>query len=338
MSIRTAIVAPTGYTGFHLIDLLLRHPGAKLTYLASHRDELPNIAEEFPQLRRRCEMTCRPIDAKAIAAEADVVFTCLPHKAAMEHIPPMLDAGLRVVDLSADYRISDPAVYEAAYNEKHTDPTNLADAVYGLPEFFRDSIAGADLVANPGCYPTAALLGIGPLIQRSLVKTESIIIDAASGVTGAGRAAKAHLHFPEVHNAFFCYGCGTHRHQPEMNQVLSTIKGGDVGVLFVPHLLPIDRGILATIYMDPLDEDVTEEDLFEAFEDAYADQPFVRIVSHMPNVFHVRESNYCDITVRLTGGKVVVFAAIDNLIKGASGQAMQNMNLMFDQEETAGLL
>ncbi|QNN24560.1 N-acetyl-gamma-glutamyl-phosphate reductase [Planctomycetales bacterium ZRK34] len=338
MSIRAAIVAPTGYTGLYLIELLLRHPGAKLTYLASAREELPNIAEEFQRLQGRCEMVCRPIDPAAMAKEADVVFTCLPHKAAMEYVPGLLEAGLRVVDLSADYRLADPELYERTYKEPHTDRANLADAVYGLPELYAEQIADADLVANPGCYPTAAALAIVPLIQRSLVRTDSVLINAASGVTGAGRSAKAHLHFPELHNAFVSYGCGTHRHQPEINQTLSTVKGSPVSTLFVPHLLPIDRGILETIYLDPQDDDVTEEDLFEAFEDAYGKQPFVRVVSHFPNVAHVRDTNFCDVSVRLSGGKVVVYSAIDNMIKGASGQALQNMNLMFGQDESAGLI
>ncbi|MBI1373788.1 MAG: N-acetyl-gamma-glutamyl-phosphate reductase [Phycisphaera sp.] len=340
MSIRAAILGPTGYTGYWLIELLLRHPGAKVTYLASAREELPNIAAEFPALMGRCELACKPIDAEAIAHDADVAFLCLPHKAAMAYVPGLLDAGLRVVDLSADYRLADAELYETTYHTPHEDRANLEHAVYGLPELTdRQRIAEADLIANPGCYPTAAALGIAPLLQRSLVSSENIVINAASGVSGAGRSAKPHLHFPELVDSYFAYGCGDHRHQPEIEQTLSAVKGGDVEVLFVPHLLPIERGILETIYLDPLDEDVTEDDLFEAFEDAYGDETFVRVRSEMPNVKHVRGTNFCDITVRLTPrGKVVVFAAEDNMIKGASGQAVQNMNIMFAQEETAGLL
>lgn len=342
MGIRAAIVGPTGYTGLWLIELLLRHPGAEVTYLASHREELPNIADEFPRLRGRCEMRCRPIDPAAIAKEADVAFLGLPHKAAMEHVGPLLAAGVRVIDLSADYRLKDAALYERVYHAPHADMANLAHAVYGLPELFRDKVAGAELIANPGCYPTAAVLGITPLLQRSLVKSGGIIINAASGVTGAGRSAKAHLHYPELNESFYAYGCGDHRHQPEIEQTLGTVKGEPVAVLFVPHLLPIDRGILETIYLDAQDEDVTEEELFEAFTDAYAEEPFVRVVRGLPNVKDVRDTNFCDLTVRLVeaegGGKVVVFSAIDNMIKGASGQAVQNMNILFGQDETAGLI
>jgi N-acetyl-gamma-glutamyl-phosphate reductase len=341
MSVRAAIVGPTGYTGLWLIELLLRHPQAKVTYLASHREELPNIADEFPRLRGRCEMECRPIDPAAIRREADVAFLALPHKAAMQYVGPLLDAGLKVIDLSADYRLRDADLYGRIYKETHADRANLARAVYGLPELFRQQIQDAALVANPGCYPTAAALGIAPLLQRSMVKTEQIIINANSGVTGAGRAAKAHLHYPEVNEGYVAYACGDHRHQPEIEQTLTTVKGEAVTTLFVPHLLPIDRGILETIYLDPHDEDMTVEDLYEAFEDAYDEEPFVRVIQSLPNVKDVRDTNYCDVAVRLVRrddcAKVVVFTAIDNMIKGASGQAVQNMNLIFGLPETSGL-
>jgi len=343
MNVRAAILGPTGYTGLWLIELLLRHPSAEVTYLASARDELPRIEHEFPQLVGRFEMACQPMDARAIAREADVAFACLPHKAAMEYVPQLLDAGLRVVDLSADYRLSDPDQYETVYKTPHTDRANLKHAVYGLPELFGDDVREADLVANPGCYPTAAALGIAPLIQCSLVRTDDIVINAASGVSGAGRSPKLNLHFVEVNEGYNAYACGDHRHQPEIEQTLSRVKGQSVGALFVPHLLPVDRGILETIYLHPSDDDVTETDLWEAFDDAYSDKPFVRVRRDgMPNVKHVRDTNCCDVAVRLVEAgdqrKVVVFSAEDNIIKGASGQAIQNMNLMFGLDETAGLL
>jgi N-acetyl-gamma-glutamyl-phosphate reductase len=342
MSIRVAIVAPTGYTGFYLIQLLLRHPLAKLTYLASAREELPNIAAEFPQLRGRCDMVCRPIDPKAMAREADVVFTCLPHVAAMQHVPALLEAGLKVIDLSADYRLRDADLYAKTYKHEHTDPRNLAAAAYGLPEFFARDIGPARLVANPGCYPTAAALAIAPLLARSLVKPTGIVINAASGVTGAGRQPKPELHFPEVNEGFSPYAPGIHRHGPEIDQTLSRVRGQPTQALFVPHLLPLDRGILETIYLDPQDDDIAQDDLYEAFEQAYDNEPFVRIRTDLPNVKHVRDTNFCDLSVRLVdsggGRKIIVFSAIDNMIKGASGQAIQNMNLMFGQEQTTGLL
>ncbi|MDH3583390.1 MAG: N-acetyl-gamma-glutamyl-phosphate reductase [Phycisphaerae bacterium] len=342
MSIRAAIVGPTGYTGEWLIELLLGHPAAALTYLASARAELPNIAEIFPRFQSRCEIQCRPVDHAAIAAEADVVFLALPHKAAMEHAPGLLDAGLKVVDLSADYRLRDADRYEAVYQTAHEDRANLDHAVYGLPELFREQIAGARLVANPGCYPTAAALGIAPLLRKRLVRSAGIVINAASGVTGAGRSPKPHLQYAELDDSFYAYACGDHRHQPEIEQTLTDLAGETVETLFVPHLLPVDRGILETIYLELADEKTSEDELFEAFEQAYDDEPFVRVRADLPNIKHVRDTNFCDVTVRLVqrGDRrhVVVLAAEDNMIKGASGQAIQNMNLLFGQEETAGLL
>jgi N-acetyl-gamma-glutamyl-phosphate reductase len=355
MATRVAIIGPTGYTGLYLVQLLLRHPHASITYLASHRQELPNIADEFPQLLGRCEMVCRPIDAAVMAKEADVAFSCLPHVASMQHVPALLEAGLKVIDLSADYRLSSPELYEKVYGHAHSDRKHLPEAVYGLPELFARDIPGAKLVANPGCYPTAAALGIAPLLSRSLVKPDGILINAASGVSGAGRQPKPNLHFPEVNESYAAYNPGSHRHEPEISQTLSRVRGGPTRVLFVPHLLPVDCGILATIYLDPLDDDVTQDDLFEAFYDAYAECPFVRVRKDLPNVKWVRGTNYCDLSVRLVGPstgadggllpgasgearKIIVFAAIDNMIKGASGQAVQNMNLMFGHEPAAGLL
>jgi N-acetyl-gamma-glutamyl-phosphate reductase len=250
-----------------------------------------------------------------------------------------------VIDLSADYRLRDGDLYERVYKHPHTDRKHLAEAVYGLPELFAKHIAGARLVANPGCYPTAAALAIAPLLSRSLVKPTGIIINAASGVTGAGRTAKPEYHFPEVNEGFSPYSPGVHRHEPEIDQTLSTVRGAPTKTLFVPHLLPIDRGILETIYLEPQDEDVTEAELYEAFAQAYESEPFVRIrTTDLPNVKHVRDTNFCDLAVRLVGApgsagrRAVVFSAIDNMIKGASGQAIQNMNLIFGQDQTAGLL
>ncbi len=346
MPIRTAIIGPTGYTGYHLIDTLSRHPSAELTYLASHRDELPDIREVFPALLGRVDddlAICRPIDPEAVADEADVVFLALPHRAAMSYAPKLLDAGLRVIDLSADYRLADAALYERTYDHPHADPDNLAEAVYGLPELNRDQLPGAMLVANPGCYPTAAALAVAPLLSHSLVKHDPIIINAASGTTGAGKKASDLLHFPNHNESYLPYGViGGHRHQPEIEQTLSTVAGKLIHTLFVPHLLPIDRGILETIYLEPTGPDVTEDELYEAYEATYADEPFVRVREGLPNVKDVAGTNFCDITVRLTkqGDRptVVVFSAIDNMIKGAAGQAVQNMNAVFDLDETAGLL
>ncbi|MEM1109029.1 MAG: N-acetyl-gamma-glutamyl-phosphate reductase [Planctomycetota bacterium] len=344
MKIRAAIVGPTGLTGMYLVKLLHRHPQAELTYLASHRDELPDLRDEFPSLLGLLDedvAQCRPIDPDAIAKVADVVFLGLPHKAAMAYAPQLLDAGLRVIDLSADYRLSDQALYESVYDTPHTDPGNLPNAVYGLPELFRKDLPGASLVANPGCYPTAAAIGVAPLLSHTLVKPEGITVYAASGTTGAGRAAKPATSFLSVNEAFGPYGqIGGHRHQPEISQTLTRVAGKPVTSLFIPHLLPIDAGILETIVLQPADSDVTQADLFEAYEDAYANEPFIRVRTEddvLPNVKHVVDTNYVDVSVRLTDdGQVVVFVAEDNMVKGASGQAVQNMNAVFELDEITG--
>lgn len=338
MKTRVCIIAPTGYTGYWLIELLLRHPGAQITFLASARGELPVISDEFPSLLKRCDLRCRPIDYAAIAAEADVAFTCLPHKAAMDHVPGLLAAGVKVIDLSADYRLTNAALYEKIYQTPHSDPANLAKAVYGLPELFADRIKSASLIANPGCYPTAAALAISPLLQAGLVKSSGIIINAASGISGAGKAPKPNLHFPEMNEAFVAYSVGEHRHEPEISQTLSTAAGSPIPVLFVPHLLPVDKGILETIYLDPVSDSTTESQLMDCLKSAYADQPFVRVRKELPNIKFVRDTNFCDISLRLRSGKIILCSAIDNMIKGASGQAVQNMNLLFNHPPAAGLI
>lgn len=346
MKIRAAIVGPTGLTGYHLVELLRGHPQAELVYLASHRDELPDLRDEFPPLRGLLDedvAQCRPIDPEAIARVADVVFLGLPHKAAMGYAPALLDAGLRVIDLSADYRLRDRALYESVYGVTHDDPDNLSSAVYGLPELFRKDLPGASLVANPGCYPTAAALAIAPLLSHSLVRPGGIAVFAASGTSGAGRAAKPATAFLSVNEAFGPYGViGGHRHQPEIAQTLTHVAGKKVAPLFLPHLLPVDAGILETIVLDPADGDVSQADLYEAFADAYGAEPFVRVRTPedvLPNVKHVAGTNFVDVSVRLTDdGKVVVFVAEDNMIKGASGQAVQNMNAVFELDETVGLI
>ena len=349
MNIRAAIVGPTGLTGFYLAKLLQRHPAASLTYLASHRDELPDLRDEFPQLRGVIDpdvAQCRPLDPERIADGCDVAFLGLPHKAAMAYAPRLLDAGVRVIDLSADYRLADADLYARVYDTPHTDPANLPSAVYGLPELFRDQLAGATLVANPGCYPTAAALAVAPLLSHALVQPDPVTVFAASGTSGAGRAAKASNSFLSVNEAFGPYGkIGGHRHQPEIAQTLSRVAGRPVSPLFIPHLLPIDAGILATVTLRPLDNDVTEADLFEALDDAYGQEPFIRVRpvdDVLPNVKFVVGTNYVDLSVRLVEGEagrqVVVFAAEDNMMKGASGQAVQNMNAVFEIDETTGLL
>ena len=347
--IRVAVVGPTGYAGYHLVDLLLRHPRVELTALAARRDPPVDLRDEFPKLTGRLPAgvaTTVPIHADTLADRADVAFLALPHKASMAQVPGLLEAGMRVIDCSADYRLRTPELYEQTYGLPHTDPEHLAEAVYGLPELFRNDLPDARLVAMPGCYPTAAALAVAPLLSRSLVEPTRIVINASCGVTGAGRTPAPALHFPTANEAYGAYGTiGGHRHQPEIGQTLSRVAGRPVEPLFVPHLLPCDVGIAESIYLTPRDSQVTQADLFEAYEDAYGGEPFVRLRGPdgpLPNIKHVAGTNFVDLTVRLVGGEdtpiVCVFVCEDNLIKGTAGQAVQCLNAVMGWEETLGLL
>lgn len=337
-----AILGPTGYTGLELIEIILRHPSMRIAYLGSARDKPPRIDAEFPRLSDRLkgeDAQCRPLNHDAIAASCRLAFLCLPHEAAMAHVPPLLARGVRCVDLSAAYRIKDAAAYEKAYGHHHTDAKNLERAVYGLTEAARAEVARAELVANPGCYPTAASLALLPLLKAGVIEPGGIIIDAASGVSGAGREPKAHLHLAEAGENFSAYGIGVHRHQPEINQTLHLhSRSGHNGVLFVPHLLPIERGILETIYASPVSPNVDTPRVMEVLRHAYAGEPFIVVRDEAPALRDVQRTNRVHINARVVGGRVVLVAAIDNLVKGASGQAVQNANVMLGIEETAGLV
>lgn len=359
------IVGPTGYTGLELIELILRHPAMEIAYLASARTPAPAIDDEFPRLRNRLpreRVGCEAIDPNQIAERCELVFLCLPHDAAMEHTPALLAAGVKVVDLSAAYRLADPRVYEAAYGHAHTDPENLPEAVYGLTEFAREQVRDARLVANPGCYPTAAAIALVPLLRAGLIRANSIIINAASGVSGAGRSPKPNLHFPEANENFSPYGIGVHRHQPEIGQSLRrwgiAPLGEDVfapGIqgcsdpLFVPHLLPVERGILETIYALPVSDGLKTTQLQDALREAYCHEPFVVVRDGEPPITlrDVQRTNRVHVNARIVtprpasgsteDPRVVIIAAEDNLVKGAAGQALQNANLMLGLDEALGL-
>jgi N-acetyl-gamma-glutamyl-phosphate reductase len=335
--IRVAIVGPTGYTACEAVRILLRHPQAQVTVLASRRQPQPHIAEVFPVLRGLLDLRCEPIEPEAIARKADAVIVCLPHKIAMESVPGFLAAGMKVVDLSADYRLRNPADYQQWYQHEHTDRKNLADAVYGLPEFYRGRIRSARLVANPGCYPTASILGIAPFIKRGLVEPDDLIVSAASGVSGAGREPKAEHHFPERNETFEAYNVGTHRHAIETRRTLEDLAGQPLNLIFVPHLVPMHRGILVTIFLKPR-QPMTTEQALAVLREQYKDEPFIRVREDLPGTKDVALTNFCDLAVRAAGGRLVVLSAIDNLMKGASGQAIQNMNVQFGLPETTGLL
>ena len=333
--IRVAIIGASGYTGAESIRIILRHSEAELTYLTALPEECGAVEDVFPQFKGRCEMQIEPLDLDKLAGLADVALCCLPHKVSMGFVPKLLDAGLKVIDFSADYRIKDVAVYEKYY-VKHTDTGNLKHAAFGLPELFRDRIKGARLVANPGCYPTGAALAIAPLIKEGLIETDGIIVNAVTGSSGAGKNPSEKFHFPNMNENLFPYGIGTHRHMPEIEQIASDVAGKNVTVLFQPHVGPFDRGILSTVYCMPK-EKVSNDQLDRLYRNFYAGEPFVRIRKDAPAVKDVAGTNYCHIFPTSAKGRIVSFSAIDNLVKGASGQAIQNMNIIFGIEETMGL-
>jgi N-acetyl-gamma-glutamyl-phosphate reductase len=334
---RVAILGASGYSALELIKLLLRHPNVEITALTTRQTEPRPVGEVHQSLRGRLDLALENLDAAAIAKRADFAFCCLPHCASASAAKELLPLGMKVIDLSADYRLSDPLEYAKWYGLDHVDRDNLKDAVYGLPELYRDDIRTANLVANPGCYPTSAILALAPLLEAGVIAPEGIIIDSKSGVSGAGREPKPHLHFAECNENFAPYGVGTHRHMPEIDQVLSDAAGMSVETIFTPHLVPMDRGILSTSYAVPTGDTSTEE-LLANYLEFYAGEPFVRVLSGLPATKHVAGTNFCDLTARVVRGRVVVLSVIDNLIKGASGAAVQNFNLMCGVPETTALL
>jgi N-acetyl-gamma-glutamyl-phosphate reductase len=334
--IRVAVQGATGYTAYELIRILLRHPQARITAVTSRSETVP-ISEVHPSLVGRLDLKLANLSAEQIAEQAEVCFCCLPHVASMESIPKLLATGMKVIDLSADYRLKDPGVYEQWYGHVHTDPTRLGSTVYGLPELFSSQIRTSDLVANPGCYTSTSILALAPLLCQKLVQPQGIIIDAKSGVSGAGRTPKLNILYSECNESISAYSVGSHRHTPEIEQVLTDACGQQVEVLFTPHLTPMDRGILATIYATPT-RTVTQAELLSAMREFYQGKPFVRVVDHLPRTKDVAHTNYCDLTVRVVKGKVLILAVLDNLIKGAAGVAVQNFNLICGFEETTALV
>ena len=335
--IRVAILGASGYSALELIKILLRHPEAKITALTTRQTDAKHVGEVHPALAGRLDLRLENLTTAQIAERADCVFCCLPHGASAAAVAELLPLGKKVIDLSADYRLNDPAEYAHWYGLTHPDPDRLPTTVYGLPEIYRDKIRMASLVANPGCYPTSAILALAPLIRAGAISTDGLIIDSKSGVSGAGREPKSHLHFPECNENFTAYGVGTHRHMPEIDQSLSDGAGSQVRVVFTPHLAPMDRGILSTCYAQPARE-LSNEALLTLYREFYAQEPFVRVTASLPATKQVSGTNFCDLAVRSVRGRIVVLSAIDNLIKGASGAAVQNFNLLHGVPETTALL
>ncbi len=338
MPIKIAILGGSGYTALELIHILLRHPEAEIVAITSRQEGTPRVDEVHPSLVGRIDLRLEPFDTDYLLARGvQCVFGCLPHGVSMGTLPRLLERGLRVIDLSADYRLRDPNVYAQWYGHSHEDLAHLAQAVYGLPEIYGDDIASAQLVANPGCYPQTAILGLAPLVAGKHIATGRIVIDSKSGVSGAGRTPKLNTHFPECNESVSAYAVGTHRHTPEIEQALSDVAGEPVEVVFTPHLIPMDRGIFSTIYAEPR-RPLTQVELLELYRAYYARSPFVRIVEHLPATKYTANSNFLDVTVRVVRDRIVVLACEDNLVRGASGVAVQNFNRMYDFDERTALL
>jgi len=337
--LNVAVVGATGYTGIELIKILLRHPEVRLSSLTAKVEETIKIQDEVPELFGRIDMTCSNLDVDEVCRTSDFVFLALPHTVSMKFAPAFLGAGKKVVDLSADYRFSRKEVYEEWYGVEHSDPTGLKAAVYGLPELFRHKIKSAELIANPGCYPTGAILGMYPALKENLVSEDQGIVDAKTGVTGAGRKASLNFLFPEVNENFMAYNLVAHKHTPEMVFILGETLGREFEIEFAPHLLPVNRGILSTIYLK-VGKKVSEDKIRELYRAAYEKEPFVEISpgGSLPRLSQVTGTNYCFIGLRLNTrtGNLIVVTVIDNLVKGAAGQAVQNMNIMNGWRESEG--
>jgi N-acetyl-gamma-glutamyl-phosphate reductase len=337
--IRAAVAGATGYAGAELVRLLTGHPGVHLTMITSRQFAGQRFDRVFPSMAGRVELLCEELNDDRICAAADVIFTALPHKLPMKIAPEILKRGRKMIDLSADFRFNESGVYEAAY-QPHAAPELLKESVYGLSEVYFSDIASARLVGNPGCYPTSVLLPLVPLIRGGLVELDGIVADSKSGVSGAGRSPSLTVHFCEVNESFKAYKVAVHRHAPEMETVLSREARQPVQITFVPHLVPMTRGMLTTIYARPAGALTarTVEDCLAAF---YTGRPFVRLrpPGAPPDTLHVCGTNYCDIGFVFDerNRRLILMSAIDNLGKGAAGQAVQNMNLMFGLGETTGL-
>lgn len=334
---RAAIIGASGYTGSELVRILLRHPSIELTAITSESNAGQPFSNVHLQFTGLIDINLIPMDELNVD-ETDVIFLALPHGVSMSAAEKLASSGKPIIDLSGDFRLKDPATYTEWYKKDHTYVEGFAKAAYGLPEWYADSIKKSNLIANPGCFPTGAILGLTPLVKAGLIETDRIVVDSKTGVTGAGAKAKTATHFPDVNDNFKPYGLKYHRHTIEIEQRVETAANKPITIQFTPHLLPIDRGIISTIYARPTQE-VSQRSMIRLFEDAYANAPFVRLLNQVPDVKNVRGSNYCDLHVDYDErtGNILVIAAIDNLVKGAAGQAVQNMNLRLGLNETSGL-
>ena len=337
-SIRLGLVGCNGYTGLEVARQIASHPSVQLVAATGRADAGRKLGHVHPSLLGRsaaADLNVESFHAPSLAHRCDVVMTCLPHGAAAATVKQLVDAGTRVIDFSADFRLADRDTYEAHYGGPHPWPQRLGVVPYGLPEFYAAKIATADLVANPGCYPTSALLPIVPLIAEGQIEPTDIIIDAKSGITGAGRSAKVATLYAELNEATSAYAVGTHRHRPEIEELTQRITGTSVRVIFTPHLIPMDRGMLATIYVRPVNTNAAG--LRRTLQNRYADEPFVHVVDTPPSTKSIAGTNHVHISVDDSGDRAVIICVIDNLGKGASTAAIQNLNVMFALDPATGL-
>ncbi len=338
--LKVGIIGASGYTGAELCRILSNHPQVQLTAATSRKYSGQTLTSVYPHLHEKTDLNFTDSPITELCNKADFFFTAVPHKTAMNLVPVLLEKGKKVVDLSADFRIRNVDVYEEWY-QPHSSPQLLTQAVYGLPELRRKEIAASRLVANPGCYPTSIILALAPLLKAGAIRPQTIIADCKSGTTGAGRTAQTSTLFCEVHDGFRAYKVGrAHRHTPEIEQELGLLAGQYFTISFTPHLLPVSRGILSTVYADLL-PNFSRKDIELLYLQQYGNEPFIRILDEdvFPATQYVRGSNYCDISFKIdsTTHRIIVLSTIDNIVKGASGQAVQNMNLMCGYEETTGL-
>jgi N-acetyl-gamma-glutamyl-phosphate reductase len=334
-----SIIGASGYSGAELLRILLRHRHISVGPLFANTSAGKRVDEVYPVFAGRVDSTYQPYSIEA-ACTSDVVFIALPSGEAMSLVPDLLERGKKVIDLGGDFRLRDVGVYREYYKREHASPQLLGTAVYGLPEWNRSRIQSASFVANPGCYPTSAILPLAPLLKEGLIKPRGIVVNSLSGVSGAGRNASVDLSFSEVNESVKAYKVGVHQHIPEIRQALADLGGSDVALTFVPHLLPIIRGIYTSIYAQ-LAGEATQESVLEAYRRHYANEPFVRVsATAIPEIKNVNFTNYIDIGFRVypENNHIIIFSAIDNLVKGAAGQAVQNMNIMLGYDETEGLL
>ncbi len=338
--LKVAVCGGSGYTGAELLRILYLHPEVKITAVTSEKSAGMKVSTVFPHLYHYDHLIYEPLDKSCLLSKADIFFMALPHAASQEAVHFFFENGKKVIDISADYRISDPMVYEQWYKTPHNYRETLMSAVYGLPEINREKIQKASLIANPGCYPTSAILGLYPAIKENIIELDNIIVDSKSGTTGAGRKASVDFAYCEVNEGFKAYGIGIHRHTPEIEQELSLIAGRNITVNFTPHLVPMDRGIISTIYTKLLSNIDTDE-IVLMYKESFVSEPFIRVLDEgiYPNTKNVRGSNFCEIGIKVVKrtNSLIIVSAIDNLVKGASGQAVHNMNIMMGFKETTAL-